>query len=59
MNIEFKIKEGKTTTTHSVDFTPTEDAINKIAKNISSIMKSFMPTVTKTTETKEDLTHKD
>jgi len=53
MNIEIKIKDGKTTTTHNVDFTPTEEAINKVVKNVTNILKTIAPTVTKTTETKE------
>jgi hypothetical protein len=58
MNIEFKIKDGKDTTTYNVDLAPTEETIKKITGNITSILKTFVPNVTKTTTKEEDLTHK-
>jgi predicted component of type VI protein secretion system len=59
MNIQITIKDGKDTTTHNADFTPTEEAIGKAVKNAISFLKNISPTITKTTTHTEDLTNKD
>jgi hypothetical protein len=55
MNLEIKIKEGKNTTTYTADFTPTEESIKSAVKAITAFVKSVTPKVTKTTETKQDI----
>ncbi len=53
MDIKVEIKEGKNTTSYTIDFTPTEDKIKEVAKNVSTLIKSIVPKVTK--ETKENI----